>query len=93
MKHCQKNLSEVIFNTAKYEYKAALKKSEFKIDFKYTKNWQKPKNRTQNIWFKSPNDKEVFTNVAKIVLWMINRHFPKSHRLHKIFNRKTVRVS
>ena len=38
MKHCQKNLPEVIFNKAKCEYKAALKKSEFKIDFKYTKN-------------------------------------------------------
>ena len=24
---------------------------------------------------------------------MINRHFPKSHRLHKIFNRNTVKVS
>ena len=43
MKHCQKNLSEVIFNTAKCEYNAALKKSEFKVDFKYTKNSQKPK--------------------------------------------------
>ena len=24
---------------------------------------------------------------------MINRHFPKSHRLHRIFNRNTVKVS
>ena len=24
---------------------------------------------------------------------MINRHFPKSHRLHKIFNTNTVKVS
>ena len=68
MKHCQKNLSEVIFNTAKCEYNAALKKSEFKVNFKYTKDSQKPKNRTQNIWFNSPHDKKVFTNVAKIVL-------------------------
>ena len=42
-----KNLSnEEIFNTAKWEYEDALKKSGFKVDFKYTKNQQKPKNRS-----------------------------------------------
>ena len=73
----------------------ALKKSGFKVDFKYTKNQQqKPKNRTQNIiWFNPPFNKAASTNVAKIFLRLINRHFPKSHRLHKIFNRNTVKVS
>ena len=28
-----------------------------------------------------------------VLLLLINRHFPKSHRLHKIFNRNTVKVS
>ena len=90
-----KNLSnEEIFNTAKWEYEDALKKSGFKVDFKYTKNQQKPKNRSQNIiWFNPPFNKAVSTNIAKIFLRLINRHFPKSHRLHKIFNRNTVKVS
>ena len=56
--------------------------------------WQKPKNRSQTIiWFNSPFNKAVSTNIAKIFLWLINRHFPKSHRLHKIFNRNTAKVS
>ena len=46
-----KNLSNAdIFKTAKCEYEDALKKSGLKADFKYTKNqWQKAKNRSQNI--------------------------------------------
>ena len=87
--------NEEIFNTAKWEYEDALKKSGFKVDFKYTKNQrQKPKNRSRNIiWFNPPFNKAVSTNIAKIFLRLINRHFPKSHRLHKIFNRNTVKVS
>ena len=91
---CQKKTSnEEIFNTAKYEYEDAPKKSGFKVDFKYTKNQrQKPKNRSRNnIWFNPPFNKAVSRNIAKILLWLINRHFPKSHRLHKVFNRNTVK--
>ena len=62
---------------------------------KYTKNqWEKPKNRSRNItWFNPPFNKAVSTNVAKFFfngsIWI----FPKSHRLHKIVNRNTVKVS
>ena len=63
-----KNMSnEEIFNTASCEQNDALKKSEFKVDFKYNKNQrQKPKYRTRNIiWFNSPFNTAVSTNVAK----------------------------
>ena len=65
------------------------------FDFKYTINLlQKRKNRSRNIiWFNTPFNGAVSTNIAKIFLRLINRHFPKSHRLHKIFNRNTVKVS
>ena len=32
-------------------------------------------------------------NVAKTILTIIDRHFPKDKRLSKIFNRKTLKVS
>ena len=52
------------------------------------------KKKSRNIiWFKPTSSKAVSTNIAKIFLRLINRHFPKSHRLHKIFNRNTVKVS
>ena len=80
-------------NLSKCEYKDALKKGRFKVDFKYTKTQQqKPKNRSRNIiWF--PFNKAASTNFAKFFFQLINRHFPKSHRLHKIFNRNTVKIS
>lgn len=33
------------------------------------------------------------TNVAKTFLHLIDKHFPRTHKLHKIFNRNTVKVS
>ena len=87
--------NEEIFNTAKFEYEDALKKNGFKVDFKYTYTQrQKTKNRSRNIiWFNPPFNKAVSTNIAKISPRLINRHFPKSHRLDKIFNRDTVKLS
>ena len=87
-----------ICNTAKCGYKDALKKSEFNVDFKYIKiQRKKTKNRSRNIiWFNPPFNKAVSTNttnIGKIFLRLINRHFPKFHRLHKVFSRNTVKVS
>ena len=76
---------EQIFNTTpKREYENILKKSEFKVNFKYTKNQsQKPKNRTRNfIWFNPPFNKVISTIVSNLFIRLINRHFPNSHR-HK----------
>ena len=72
-----------------------MKRSVFKVDLKYTKNqWEKPKNRSRNItWFNPPFNKAVSTNVAKFFFNGSIGIFPKSHRLHKIVNRNTVKVS
>ena len=35
----------------------------------------------------------VKTNVAQLFLRLLDKHFPKSHLLHKIFNRITIKVS
>ena len=57
-------------------------------------NDRKTKNRPGNIvWFNPPLNKAVSVNAAKIFIQLINTHFPKSHSLHKIFNRNTVKVS
>ena len=33
------------------------------------------------------------TNIAKIFLKLVDKHFPRIHRLHKTFNRNTIKVS
>ena len=83
-----------IFNTAKVEYEDALKKLSYDVDLKYTNNKSgKRKTRMWNIiWFNPPFSKSVPTNVAKKFLQFILKIFPRSHKLHKIFNRNTAKV-
>ena len=40
-----------------------------------------------------PFSKNVRTNVARSFLNLIDTHFPAGHKLHKMFNRNTVKVS
>ena len=83
------------FNTAKVEYEDALKKAGYNVDLKYTNNKsEKPKTRKRNmVWLKPPFSKSVSTNVAKTFLQLVTKDFPRSYKLHKIFNRNTVKVS
>ena len=41
----------------------------------------------------SPLTHIVKTNVAKYFLKLVDKHFPKNHNLHKIFNRNNLKVS
>ena len=73
-----------------------MKKSGYtNVNLTYQKpQTEKPKNRQRNIiWFNPPFNKNVSTNVAQAFLKLIDKHFPKSNKLHKIFNRNTVKVS
>ena len=87
--------NQEIFNTAKVEYEDALKTSGYNIDLKFTNNkLEKRKTRKQNIiWLNPLFIKSISTNVANTFLQLIAKHFPRSHKLHKIFNRNTVKVS
>ena len=62
---------------------------------KYSNNKsEKPKTRKGNIiWFILPFSKSISTNVAKTYIQLVTKHFPRSHKLHKIFNHNTVKVS
>ena len=52
------------------------------------------KNGSQNIiWFNPPFSQNVKTNIGKIFLKLTKKHFPNHHRLHKIFNRNTIKLS
>ena len=49
--------------------------------------------KRQIIWFNPPYCQSVETNVARKFLILVDRHFPPDHRLRKIFNRNTLKVS
>ena len=86
------------FNKASTIYNDALKSSGYKEGISYTKsrgqNVGKGKNRPRSIiWFNPPYSADIETNVAKTFLKLIDKHFPKLHILHKVFNRNNVKVS
>ena len=86
-----------IFNASKYEYETALKNSGYqqnKLIFSKKEQRKQKQIRNQNIiWFNPPFSRNVITNVAKRFLNLLDKHFPKSNKLHNIFNRNTVKVS
>ena len=89
--------NEEIFNASKYEYETALKNSGYQqtklIFSKKEQRKQKRICKRNIIWFNPPFSRNVTTSVAKRFLNLLDVHFPKSNKLHKIFNRNTVKVS
>ena len=53
----------------------------------------KRQRRRNIIWFNPPYNQNVKTNVGKLFLELIDKHFHSGNPLHKLFNRKTVKVS
>ena len=82
------------FEKAKKYYENALEKSGYKKKLSYVAPVNKTKKRKRKIiWFNPPYSKNVRTNVGKVFLSLIKKHFPPHHKLHKIFNRNNVKVS
>ena len=79
-------------------YQEALNKSGYNNNRSYNEPRNEiqhsRKNRPRNIlWYNPPFGKTVKTNVGNCFLSLIDQHFPKSHSLHKIFNRNTLKLS
>ena len=87
-----------MFDNSKDLYNNALSSSGFKDKIKFNpdfnKNICRNKNRKRKImWFNLPYSSNVSTNIGKSFLKILDMHFPKSHRLYKIFNWNNVQIS
>ena len=87
-----------IFDLAKPHYEQALTISGYSTcNFKYDKDAHnrktKPPRKRKILWFNPPYSATVKTNVGRKFLCLIEKHFPKSHRYHKLINKNTVKVS
>ena len=88
-----------IFNKACPPYTEAQKKNRYNTHLQFYKTCtdkNNEKNKTikrKIIWFNSPFNINVATNLAKTFLTLIDKHFPKNKKLSKIFNRNTIKVS
>ena len=78
-------------------YQETLNKSGYNYKLSYNEQCNEihsRQNRSRNIiWYNPPFSKNIKRNVGKCFLSFIDQHFPKSHSLHKIFNRNTLKLS
>ena len=84
---CENSANEQVFNTVKPVYENALHKSGYKSSLKYSEeiNQHSSNKRIRKIiWFNPPFTQTVKTNVAKLFLRLLDKHFPKSHLLHSL---------
>ena len=92
--------NEQIFKESIAMCEEALKKSGFRENLKYVreevdKHGKKEKKRRKRkiIWFSPPYSNNLKSNVGKQFLRLVRQHFPKGHKLHKTFNKNTLKVS
>ena len=104
-KSIEKRLSKIlpskkIFDNSKHLYEKALQESGFKEKLCYQQkdvnansNRKKKKCQCKIIWFNPPFSKSVKTNLGKELFKLLKHHFPKRHKMSKIFNKNTVKLS
>ena len=88
--------NEKIFQQAIPYYSAALERSGYNHNFEYKPI---PKDRVRNnrkrniIWFNPPFNNNTSTNIGRVFLNLVKKHFPRQHKFYKIFNKNNVKVS
>ena len=87
-----------VFDNSKDVSNNAISSSGFKDKIKFNpdfnKNTSGNKDRKRKIiWFNPSYSSNVSTNIGKSFLTILDRHFPKSHKLYKIFNQNNVKIS
>ena len=84
------------FTRAIPEYEEAMQRSGHPGGLQYiiSPGSHKKKSRKRNIvWFNPPFSEHVKTNIGKVFLHLLEKHFPPHHRLHKICNKNNVKMS
>ena len=90
--------NEKIFKESTQIYQEALKKSGYNHQLTYqksinNKNKDTKRRKRKIIWFNPPYSKNVSTKVGNQFLKLINKHFPRHHKLYKLLNKNNVKAS
>ena len=89
--------SKTIFDNIKKDYNEALLTSghnKLQNYDEFSQRTNKKNKRTRKIiYFNPPFCNSVKTKIGKKFLGLVQLHFPKNNRLHKIFNKNTIKIS
>ena len=96
-----KRISDLSCNEEEYGkvksiYESALKDSEHFSSMSYNKSITQNSQRNRNrkvIWFNPPYSQNVKTNIGKLFIKLMRKHFRKNSKYHKIFNLNTLKLS
>ena len=64
-----------------------------KYDSKINENKPSRNRKRKIIWYNPPYNKSVYTNIGRVFLNLLDKHFHKEHKLNKTFIRNSVKVS
>ena len=83
------------FLKASEDYQNKLKNSAFKDKLVHTSSNQRNRRERNRkfILYNAPFDLQFKTNIGKTFLQLLDRNVPPHHRLHKIINKNTVKIS
>ena len=87
---------KVSFNQATTPYQKALEKCRYWYNLHYeppTTTKMKKQTMEQQTLVQLPFSKNVSTNIGHKFLALVDKHFPKDHKLRKIFNCNTIKIS
>ena len=90
--------NEVEFNRDRDTYHKALSDSGYTETLEFAQNRQtnskgRKLRKRHILWYNPPYNSSVRTDLGRKFLGLIEKHFPKDHRLHKIMNRNNVKLS
>ena len=90
--------TEDVFQQSLPAYEMALHSSGFQDTLSYLvpntqSNRRSRSRRRKVIWYNPPYSENVSTDIGHRFLNLIRKHFHPLHRLHKIFNTRTIKVS
>ena len=82
------------FDKASTTNNGAMKNSGFNETLKFSATIPKRRHRGKNIvWFNPPFSSNDKTNVGKLFLSPLQKHFPRHHMYYKLFNKKNLKSS
>ena len=90
-----------IFHEASKRYQNILNQSghDYKLQYKPPNNENESRSKSSKnckrsiIWFNPPFSQNIANNIGKYFPLLIQKHFPKNHKYHNIFNKNNVKNS
>ena len=93
--HIKKHSSSAFWYGGAAPYQKALDKCGYQSTLYYeppTTNKWKDSQQNNILWYNQPLSKNVSTNIRHRFLAIIDKQFPKDHKLWRIFNHNTIKI-